>query len=109
MAGPPDDLAGLGERGPFAASPVFDGGVVGVVGGGGVGTYFACLVGAPAQHRRGPAGQGAPRAPAVRGKKRGVPGRGAGGPSGRGGTARAPPPTTARPARGRAGVPAGGG
>src|SRR5256885_12258368 len=98
MAGPPDDLAGLGERGPFAASPVFDGGVVGVVGGGGVGTYFACLVGAPAQHRRGLAGQGPPPAPAVRGIKRGGPPRPTGRPCPRGGPARGTPPATPRPA-----------
>jgi hypothetical protein len=52
VAGLPDDLAGLGQRGPLTVDPVFGSGVVVVVGGGAVRVSLAGLV----QHQRSTAG-----------------------------------------------------
>jgi hypothetical protein len=52
VAGLPEDLAGLGQRGALAALPVLDLGVVAVIRGGGPGVRLAGLLDRPAQHRR---------------------------------------------------------
>src|SRR5437764_12297604 len=67
VAGLPDDLAGLGKGGALSVLAVLDGGVVGVVGGGGAGVGLAGLIRRPAQHRRSLPGQLPGRAFAVRG------------------------------------------